>query len=362
MEQLILAINPGSTSTKLAVYQGESLVKSTNLHHSSEDLTLYSEVEDQRNFREKLIVDWLEQEGLALDSLTAIVARGGLLAPLVGGTYGINELMVEHLEKGTYGKHAANLAGLIAYDLSESLDIPAFIVNPVVVDELISVARYSGCPDIQRRSIFHALNQKASAQKAAKFLERPYNELNLIVAHLGGGISVGAHHRGKVIDVNNALTGEGPFSPERTGTIPADPLVNLFFDQGLSRAELVRKFTGKSGLVAHLGTNDLRNIVQRIDAGDEQAKLYFRAMAYQISKEIGRISVVLKGVVDGIVLTGGLAHSNGLVNEIRQCTEFIAPLIVLPGENELEALAFGALRVLQGQEVAREYVGGEVTQ
>lgn len=357
MEQLILVINPGSTSTKLAVYQNDQLVQATSLHHTSEELSEFGEVVDQREFRERLIVAWLKEQGLELSSLTAIVARGGLLAPMVGGTYYVNELMVRQLEQGAYGKHAANLAGLIAFDLSRALDIPAFIVDPVVVDELIPIARFSGCPSIERRSIFHALNHKASAQKAADLLERPYNELNLIVAHLGGGISVGAHRQGQVIDVNNALTGEGPFSPERTGTVPTGAMVNYFFNHGYTKPDLIRKYVGKSGLVSHLGTNDLRVIVQRIKDGDERAKFYFQAMAYQIAKEIGRISSVLKGIVDGIVLTGGLAHSPDLVNEIKQHVEFIAPLIVLPGENELEALAFGALRVLTGQEIAREYVG-----
>lgn len=358
MVQRILAINPGSTSTKLAVYENDYLLKSTNLHHTTEDLVGFQEIADQRAFREKLVVAWLDAEDIELSSLTAIVARGGLLAPLIGGTYLINSLMVADLEQGTYGKHASNLAGLIAYDLSLRLQIPAFIVDPVVVDELSTIARFSGCPGMERRSIFHALNQKASGQKAAKFLERPYDQLSLIVAHLGGGISVGAHYRGKVIDVNNALSGEGPFSPERTGTLPTRGLVKLFFEQKPDRASLIRKFVGNSGLVSHLGTNDLRVIVQRIAEGDPEAKFYFQAMAYQISKEIGRISAVLNGNVDGIVLTGGLAYSSELVGEIRERVGFIGPLIVLPGENELEALALGALRVLVGQETAREYVGG----
>lgn len=356
MEQIILVINPGSTSTKVAIYQNNIKIQATSLHHSSEELSQFGEVVDQRAFREELIVDWLKDQEVELSSLTAIVARGGLLAPMVGGTYYVNEIMVTQLEQGSYGKHAANLAALIAFDFGKALGIPAFIVDPVVVDELVPVARISGCPSIERRSIFHALNHKASAQKAAKLLERPYNELNLIVAHLGGGISVGAHRQGQVIDVNNALTGDGPFSPERTGSVPTTGLINYFFDHGYSKTDLIRKYVGRSGLVSHLGTNDLRLIVQRIKEGDEKAHFYFRAMTYQISKEIGRISTVLRGIVDAIVLTGGLAYSTELVSEIKQHVEFIAPLIVLPGENELEALALGALRVLTGQEEAREYV------
>ena len=355
MEQIILVINPGSTSTKLAVFRDSTQIHTTSLHHSSTELAQFGDIVEQRAFREKLTVQWLESQGIPLTKLTAIVARGGLLAPIAGGTYSINQTMVDELAQSLYGKHASNLAALIAYELAQSLNIPSFIVDPVVVDELEPLARVSGTPHFERQSIFHALNHKASAKKASELLSIPYQNLNLIVAHLGGGISVGAHKQGKVVDVNNALSGEGPFSPERSGSLPTEGLVNFFFDHTFTKGDLVKKFAGKSGLVGHLGTNDLRLTVGRMQDGDEQARCYFQAMCYQISKEIGRISSVLFGNVDRIILTGGLAYAAELVEEIRQRVEFIAPILVLPGENELEALALGALRVLTGAEEALEY-------
>lgn len=359
--QIILVINPGSTSTKLAVYQDYEQIRSVSLHHSTEELAQFKDIVEQRSFRERVITDWLIFADIKLASLTAIVARGGLLAPMEGGTYLINPLMVEQLEREIYGKHASNLAALIAFDLGRRLEIPSFIVDPVVVDEMEPVARISGTPGIERLSIFHALNQKASAQKAAKILGRPYGELNLIVAHLGGGISIGVHQRGKVIDVNNALSGEGPFSPERTGSLPTTSLIDYFFAEKKSKEALVRLFCGKSGTIAYLGTNDLREIIKRIEAGDAHALFYCQAMAYEIAKEIGRCSTVVCGKVDQIILTGGLAFNPGFVQEIQQYVEFIAPLTILPGENELEALALGALRVLKKEEPAKHYLGKEVS-
>lgn len=355
MDQIILVINPGSTSTKLAVFKNEVQTHATSLHHSSDELARFAEIVDQKEYREQVTEKWLEQEGIPMESLTAIVGRGGLLAPIPGGTYRINETMVEVMAAGSYGKHASNLGALIAYGLSSRLGIPAFIVDPVVVDELAPVARISGNPKIERISIFHALNQRANAKKAAERLGRPYHELNLIVAHLGGGISVGAHMQGRIVDVNQALSGEGPFSPERVGSVPTDALVHYFFDRGCTKAQLMRELVGRSGLVAHVGTNDSREIVARMQDGDEKAAFYYEAMCYQIAKEIGRISTVFCGIVDQIVLTGGLAYSPELVESVRERVEFIAPVTVMPGENELEALAFGALAVLRGDEEAKEY-------
>ena len=355
LDQIILVINPGSTSTKLAVFRNEIQTHTTSLHHSNSDLAGFSDIAEQKDYREQVTIEWLEAEGIPLESLTAIVARGGLLAPIPGGTYNINHTMVEHMADGRFGKHASNLAGLIAYELGQRLEIPSFIVDPVVVDEMDPVARISGNPKIERICIFHALNQKANAKKTAILLDKRYEDLNLIVAHLGGGISVGAHKQGRIIDVNQALSGEGPLSPERVGSLPTQSLVHYVFDHGFTKAELIKEFVGKSGLVAHLGTNDSREIVARMHGGDEEAQLYFLTMCYQIAKEIGRISTVFCGIVDQIVLTGGLAHSTELVEEIRQRVEFIAPVTVLPGENELEALALGALRVLTGVEDARDY-------
>ncbi|HBN97275.1 MAG TPA: butyrate kinase [Firmicutes bacterium] len=355
MDQIILVINPGSTSTKLAVFKNDIQTHTTSLSHSSQDLAGFSDIVEQKSFREEVTVQWLEQEGIALESLTAIVARGGLLAPIPGGTYNINDTMIEQLAEGRYGKHASNLAALIAYGLSTPLGIPSFIVDPVVVDEMQSVARISGNPKVERICIFHALNQRANAKKVATQMGKRYDELNLIVAHLGGGISVGAHQQGRVVDVNQALSGEGPLSPERVGSVPTDGLVHYFFDHGFTKSELMREFVGRSGLVAHLGSNDSREIVRRIHEGDQEAEFHYEAMCYQIAKEIGRISSVFCGIVDQIVLTGGLAYSTELVERVRERVEFIAPVTVMPGENELEALAFGALRVLTGDEEARDY-------
>lgn len=357
MLQRILVLNPGSTSTKLAIFENELEREAVSLSHSNAELIQFKEIVDQREFRERVVIEWLRSQNIKLGSLTAIVARGGLLAPLVGGTYRINELMVRQLEQGIYGKHAANLGALIASHLGQELNIPAFVVDPVAVDEFTSLARLSGTPGIERRSLFHALNQKASAKKTAQLLGRAYEDLNLIVAHLGGGISIGVHRRGKVIDVNEALTGEGPFSPERTGSLPTTALVRYFFEQSASKEELIRRFTGKSGWVAYLGSNDSRLVVQKIQAGDKKALFYFQALAYQIVKEIGRCSTVLGGRVDQIILTGGLAFTAELVRAIQKRVQFIAPLTVLPGENEMEALALGALRVLQGLEPAQDYKG-----
>lgn len=355
MDHTILVINPGSTSTKLAIFRNDVQTHTISLHHSSQDLAGFADIVEQKDFREEVTVKWLEEECVPLESLTAIVARGGLLAPIPGGTYNINETMIEQLSTGMYGKHASNLAAIIAFGLSNRLGIPSFVVDPVVVDELDSIARISGNPKIERTSIFHALNQRANAKKVAKELGKPYDTLNLIVAHLGGGISIGAHKQGRVIDVNQALSGEGPFSPERVGSLPTEGLVNYIFDQNLTKTEFISNFVGKSGLVAHLGTNDSREIVERIQNGDQNAEFYYDAMCYQIAKEIGRISTVFCGIVDQIIFTGGLAHSTELVSRVKRRVEFIAPITVMPGENELEALAFGALRVLTGEEQAQDY-------
>ncbi|NLJ81271.1 MAG: butyrate kinase [Firmicutes bacterium] len=352
----ILVLNPGSTSTKIALFENLVQAKVTCLPHSSQELARFREIADQRSFRKEVIIRWLHAENINLASFTAIAARGGLLAPLEGGTYRINLNMIRQLEAGVHGKHAANLGALIAADLGEMLGIPMFIVDPVVVDELQPPARISGTPGIERRSVFHALNQKASAKKTALLLDRPYEQLNLIVAHLGGGISVGAHQKGRVIDVNEALTGEGPFSPERTGSLPTTALVRYFFKHKAAPEKLIREFSGRSGWVAYLGTNDSRLVEKKIDSGDQNALFYFEAMIYQIVKEIGRNSAVLCGKVDQIILTGGLAHTPRLVEKIKEHVQFIAPVTVLPGENELEALAWGALRVLTGLEPARDYL------
>ncbi|QTX32702.1 butyrate kinase [Aminithiophilus ramosus] len=352
----ILAINPGSTSTKIALYEDDRILGSQSQRYDLETLKAFPNVLDQRAMRLEVIHQVLKERGRPLAEIDAFVGRGGLTAPLDGGTYVVDDVMTADLLSGRWGVHAANLGGLLARDLAEEAGgKKAFIVDPVVVDELLPEARLSGHPAIERRSVFHALNQKAIARRAAADMGTTYDATHLIVAHLGGGISVGAHELGRVVDVNNALDGEGPFSPERAGSLPAGGLVRLAYSGGLTLDELLRKVTGSGGLVAHLGTNDLREVERRIDEGDGKAALVFRAMAYQVARQIGAEAAVLSGRVDAIVLTGGLAHSDRFVEAIRNRVDFIAPVLVYPGEDELKALAEGALRVLRGEEEAKLY-------
>ncbi len=352
----ILAINPGSTSTKIAIYDNEKEVFETTLRHSSEEINKYDRIFDQYEFRKQVILGALSEAQINLTKLNAVVGRGGLLKPIAGGTYAVSEAMLKDLEVGVMGQHASNLGGIIANQIAQNLNIPAYIVDPVVVDEMDDVARLSGMPEIERKSIFHALNQKAVARRAAQEMSKKYDELNLIVAHLGGGISVGAHYKGRVIDVNNALNGEGPFSPERSGGLPVNDLAQLCFSGKYSLAEMKKKINGKGGLVAYLDTNDGREVVKMIENGDKNAELIYRALAYQIAKEIGSCAVVLKGDIDAIVLTGGLAYDKMLIGWIKESVEFLGKIIVYPGEDEMSALALGGLRVLKGEEDVKEYI------
>ncbi|NPV42435.1 MAG: butyrate kinase [Firmicutes bacterium] len=351
----ILAINPGSTSTKIALFHNEKEIFQETIRHSPEELKPYPKIIDQYIFRKETILKILDKKEINIRKLNAVVGRGGLLKPISGGTYIVNEKMVNDLKQGLYGEHASNLGGLLAFEISRNLDIPAFIVDPVVVDEMEPIAKVSGIPEIERKSIFHALNQKAMARRAAGDLGKNYEEINLVVVHLGGGISVGAHKKGKVIDVNNALDGDGPFSPERSGGLPFGALMKMCYNGKYSYDELRRKLIGRGGLVAYLGTNDGREVKKRIDAGDEQAKLIYKAMAYQVGKEIGSQCAVLKGDIDAIVLTGGLAYDNMFIDWIKEMVSFMAPVMVYPGEDELLALAHGALRVIIGGEKAKTY-------
>ena len=355
-KRYLLIINPGSTSTKLGIYEETNLLFDQTLRYSSEDILQYAKIFDQFAFRKASILKALEEQGIDLNELRAVVGRGGVIKPIASGTYSISDALCEDLRNGVQGEHASNLGGLIARDIADELGIPSYIVDPVVVDELDEVARISGNPDIHRRSIFHALNHKAVARRAAKELGKPYEELNLIVAHLGGGISVGAHQKGKVIDVNNALNGEGPFSPERSGGLPAGDLVHLVLTLGLSEAEWQKKIAGKGGMVAYLGTNDGREVAKRIATGDVGAKLIYEALAYQVAKEIGSCAAVLKGQIDAILLTGGLAYDEFLVDFIKDRVSFLGDIKIYPGEDELLALAEGALRVLDGKEQVQQYV------
>lgn len=355
MSYKLLIINPGSTSTKIGVYEDETPVLVETLRHSAEEIGRFSSIYDQREFRKAVILDILKEKAFDLTTLDAVIGRGGLLRPIEGGTYKVNETMLEDLKAGFLGQHASNLGGILANEIAKELNIPAFIVDPVVVDELQEVARISGIPDISRISIFHALNQKAIAKRYAKDVNKRYEDINIIVAHLGGGISVGAHKNGRVIDVNNALDGEGPFSPERSGSLPVGDLVKLCYSGKYTYDEIKKLINGKGGFVAHLNTNDARAVAKAMNDGDKRAELILKAMAYQVAKEIGKCAAVLYGKVEAIILTGGIAYGKEIVELITERVKFIAPVVVYPGEDELLALAQGGIRVLSGEEKAKDY-------
>jgi butyrate kinase len=354
MKQLI--INPGSTSTKIAVFEDEDSIFEKTLRHSNEELVKYSNVADQFEFRRNLIIKALNENNIALNSLDAAVGRGGLLKPIEGGTYAVNDKLVEDLKTNTIGEHASNLGGLIARSIGDKAGISSYIVDPVVVDELEDVARISGHPDFERISIWHALNQKAVARRAAveKFGKK-YEDMNFVVAHLGGGISVGAHKKGRVVDVNNALNGDGAFSPERSGSLPAQQLIEGCFSGKYTEPELNKMISGNGGLNAYLGTNSAKEVSERAEAGDKRAKLIYSAMAYQVAKAIGEYAVVLDGDVDAILITGGIAYDKKFVQMIEKKVKFIADVIIYPGEDELLALAQGGLRAIRGEEPVKEY-------
>jgi butyrate kinase len=358
----LLVINPGSTSTKVAVYEDEQPLFVETLSHSSEEIGAFPHILDQYDFRLQTVLRFLQRREISLTSLSATVGRGGLLRPIPSGTYQVNERMVADLrERHKEREHASNLGALLAYEIANRAGVPAFIVDPVCVDEFDSLARVSGLPEIERKSLSHALNLKAMARRAAQELGRPYAELNLVVVHLGGGISVSAHRRSRMIDVNQALDGSGPFAPERSGGLPVGDVVRMCFSVtpyehlNLTYEQMFKKLAGQGGLVAHLGTNSAVEVERRIAEGDEHARLIYEAMAYQIAKEIGGMATVLKGQVDAIVITGGVAHSQMLLGWIEERIFWIAPVIVYPGEDEMLVLAQGALRVLRGEELACVY-------
>ncbi|TVQ38421.1 MAG: butyrate kinase [Spirochaetaceae bacterium] len=353
----ILAVNPGSTSTKIAVFDDDLQRFECVIRHDSGQLAPFATIGEQYEFRKSVILDQLVKNGFEAASLHAVVGRGGLIHPVDGGTYAVNDLMLTDLKRGVLGEHASNLGGLIAREIADERGCPAFIVDPVVVDELEPVARYSGVPEIERSSIFHALNQKAVARRAAQARGGAYQDYRFIVVHMGGGITVGVHRNGRVVDVNDGLNGEGPFTPERSGGLPALKIVTLCFSGSVVENELARRIKGSGGLVAYLGTNDAREVNRRIEAGDSQALAVYEAMAYQVAKEIGAMAVVLEGRIDAILLTGGLAHDRRFCGWIEQRAGFLAPVEVYPGEDEMRALAGGALRVLEGRESVREYRG-----
>jgi butyrate kinase len=351
----MLIINPGSTSTKIAVYDGDTMVFEETLRHDVDVLSKFGGVIQQMDFRKDIILDALGRNAVDKKTISAVVGRGGLLKPIEGGTYEVNDEMLKDLRNSERGWHASNLGGLIANEIAKEIGGRAFIVDPVVVDELQDVARISGLKGVERVSIFHALNQKAVARRYALSLGKKYEDLNLIVVHLGGGISVGAHKKGRVIDVPNALNGEGPFSPERAGGLPIWDLVELCFSGKYTKEELKKMIVGNGGIVSYLGTNDAREVVKRIESGDEYAKLVYHAMAYQVAKEIGAASAVLKGDVDQIIITGGIAYDKLFVGWLEEMAGFISGITVYPGEDELKALAEGGQRVLSGEELPKIY-------
>ncbi len=352
----ILAINPGSTSTKIAVYNNTKSAFLKNIKHSADELAGFKSISDQYEFRKNFIIDELNNAGIGTDSLNAVIGRGGLVKPISSGVYEVNGRMLEDLKKGILGEHASNLGGLIAHDIAASVpSARAFIADPVVVDEMQDVARITGHPLFEKRSIFHALNHKAIGRIHAESIDSDYKDLNLIIAHLGGGISVGAHKKGKVIDVNNALDGEGPFSPERTGSLPSGCLARLCFSKKYSLDDVRKMITGKGGFMAYFNTNDAYEIELRARDGDPKAILIQDAMAYQIGKEIGAMSAVLKGRVHAIILTGGIAHNPVLVSYVKDMVSYIAPVFIYPGEDEMKALAMNVLMVLTGKIEPKEY-------
>ncbi len=350
-----LIINPGSTSTKIGVFEDETLLFEETLRHSTEEIAQYASIVDQKDFRKDIIMNLLKEKDFDIQSLGMVVGRGGMLKPIPGGTYAVTDDLLEDLKIGKQGQHASNLGGILAREIGDSIGVPSFIVDPVVVDELCDIARYSGVPELPRTSVFHALNQKAVAKRYAKEVGKAYDSLNLVVVHMGGGVSVGAHLNGKIVDVFNALDGDGAFSPERAGGAPVGALIKMCFSGQYTEKEVYKKFVGNGGFNAYLGTNDMRDVEKMVDNGDAKAKEIRDAFIFQVSKDIGSMATVLNGKVDQIVVTGGIAYDKGVVAGLKERCEWIAPFTVYPGEDELLALVQGGLRVVNGEEEAMKY-------
>ncbi len=356
MDYLLLVINPGSTSTKVALFLNEKLIQEATLRHDTKKLQKFNSIIDQLDFRRQVILDFLIEHKYKLNQIDVFIGRGGMLKSLKhGGAYRVTHEMLEDLRSCKYGSHASNLGALLADSFAKPFNRPAYIVDPVVIDEFEEISRVSGLKGIERRSTFHALNQKATAKHHAKLMGKRYEDLNLIVVHLGGGISVGLHKKGKVIDVNNALGGDGPFSPERTGTIPTYPLVDLCFSGKYTEKEVKKMLVGQGGLVSYLGTNDTREIEKRINEGDELADFYYKAMGYTVVKEIGAMYFACKCKVDAVLITGGIARSIYFTDYLKSYFERIVPVYIYPGEDEMRALALGTLRVLRKEEKLQAY-------
>lgn len=350
-----LIINPGSTSTKIGVFEDEALLFEETLRHSTEEIARYASIFAQKDFRKKIITDLLDSKNFDMKSLNVIVGRGGMLKPIPGGTYAVTDDLLEDLRIGKQGQHASNLGGILAREIGDELGVPSYIVDPVVVDELMPIARYSGVPELPRTSVFHALNQKAVAKRYAKEIGKSYETLRLIVVHMGGGVSVGAHEYGRVVDVFNALDGDGAFSPERAGAVPSGALIKMCFSGNYTEKEVYGKMVGKGGFNAYLGTNDMREVTKKVNEGDAHAKEVKEAFLLQVAKDIGSMACVLNGKVDQIIVTGGIAYGAEVIEALKERAGWIAPFTVYPGEDELLALAQGAIRVINGEEKAMEY-------
>ncbi len=350
-----LIINPGSTSTKIGVFEDETLLFEETLRHSTEKIAQYASIVDQKDFRKDIIINLLKEKDFDMNSLNMVVGRGGMLKPIPGGTYAVSDDLLEDLKIGRQGQHASNLGGILAREIGDSIGVPSYIVDPVVVDELAPIARYSGVPELPRTSVFHALNQKAVAKRYAKEAGKAYDSLNLIVVHMGGGVSVGAHKQGKVVDVFNALDGDGAFSPERAGAVPSGALIKMCFSGQYTEKEVYKKIVGGGGFNAYCGTNDMRDVEKMVADGDAKATEVRDAFIMQVAKDIGSMACVLKGKVDQIIVTGGIAYDKAVVEGLKERAGFIAPMTVYPGEDELLALVQGGLRVLNGEEEAMVY-------
>ena len=350
-----LIINPGSTSTKIGVFEDETLLFEETLRHSTEEIAQYATIVDQKDFRKDIIINLLKEKDFDIKSLNMVVGRGGMLKPIPGGTYAVSDELLEDLKIGKQGQHASNLGGILAREIADSIGVPSYIVDPVVVDELEAISRYSGVPELPRTSVFHALNQKAVAKRYAKETGKDYASLNLIVVHMGGGVSVGAHRQGKVVDVFNALDGDGAFSPERAGAVPSGALIKMCFSGQYAEKEVYKKIVGGGGFNAYCGTNDMRDVEKMVSEGDEKAREVRDAFIRQVAKDIGSMACVLEGKVEQIIVTGGIAYDKVVVDGLKAQAGWIAPMTVYPGEDELLALVQGGLRVLNGEEKAMVY-------
>lgn len=347
----ILAINPGSTSTKIALFKNEKMIMEDNIMHLDE---INRSLEEEFIFRKNLIDNFFKEKNILVEEISAISARGGLLKPISGGVYKINKIMLDDLWNERYGKHPCNLGAILAESIGEKYNIPRFIVDPVVVDEMAEVAKLTGLKEIKRKSIFHCLNQRAVAKEYSKLKNKKYENLNLIVAHLGGGISIGFHKKGKIVDVNNALNGDGPFSPERSGGLPVEGILNLIFEKKYSKEKIMKKIKGEGGIYNYLGTKNLKEIIEQIEEIKEY-KLIVDGMIYQIVKEIGSLYGVANGDIDGVIFTGGISYSEYIIQELKEKLKFIKNIEIFPGEMEMKALVFNILDVLRNEVEIKEY-------